>query len=149
MFNRLGRVAALLSVTVWVFSINASGSLTFVCSSQNDVFLALKNGGEQVGRFDSVAEAINRARENSGVLILAERYPTNKTELPADVLQRAASKNLRLYIEFPEALPGLQLGKPRGTAWERGIVSSEAFGPRIAEDAFACDSRLSFHSGAG
>lgn len=47
------------------------------------------------------------------------------------VFELAAKKHLRLYVEFPASLPGVELGKPRGIRWERGVITSGAFGPEL------------------
>jgi hypothetical protein len=66
------------------------------------------------------------AAPESAVLILADEYPARRTKVSADAIAAAAAKRLRLYIEYPEAIPGVELGEPRKVRWERGVVASES-----------------------
>ena len=61
----------------------------------------------------------------------------------------ATEKRLRLYIEFPSLVPGLQVGEPcavakghSGNLWERIVVASDAFSPSLEKL-----SLLDFHDG--
>ena len=51
--------------------------------------------------------------------------------MDASLFEKARSKKLRLYVEYPSYLPGLELGSPRGTHWERAVISSDAFSPAL------------------
>ncbi len=72
--------------------------------------------------------------EGAGVLILADGYPGKATPIAPEVLEEASRKKLRLYVEYPSALPGLELGQPRAGArgsgsWWRPTLS----GPNCPE----------------
>eukprot|EP01047_Picozoa_sp_COSAG01_P088200 COSAG01_NODE_20643_length_943_cov_1.350711_1_plen_228_part_01 len=54
----------------------------------------------------SLAEALARAASGDALLLLAGGYPWQRTDVPATLLGRAAALDLRLYLEFPETLPG-------------------------------------------
>lgn len=69
------------------------------------------------------------------MLLLADRYPQRCLETDEVLLEEAAAKHLRLYVEFPESLPGLTLGEPRAAQWERAVVSSEFFAPELHKHA--------------
>lgn len=103
--------------------------LTFSCAPSNDLFLAL--GKATCLRLDTPLAAIQSAPLDSAVLLLADRYPEQATRLDPDELALAQRKNLRLFLEYPAALPGLELAPPRATVWERLIVSSDRFGPAL------------------
>ena len=96
--------------------------MTFACAPENDLF-KLCDGAK---RFDTPAAAIDAAPEASGVLILADGYPQQRASVPADLLERAKQKKLRLYIEYPH---GDQ--PPRQAKWERGVVASKMFGDAL------------------
>ncbi|EEF60556.1 hypothetical protein [Pedosphaera parvula] len=106
-------------------------TLTFCCSETNDLYQALVKGGAQYSRFDQAADAFEHAQPNSAVLILADHYPNETTRLEPDELTLAQSKQLHLYLEYPGPMTGLEVATPRNTVWERGIVSSDAFGPTL------------------
>ncbi len=106
-------------------------ALTLCCSADNDLYRVLGDSGYEVARFDLPAEALVQAPANSALLLLADGYPTRQTELPADLFDQAAAKHLKLYIEYPAAVPGLELGEVRHIEWERGVVASDDFGPEL------------------
>lgn len=109
----------------------ARPGLVFCCTAENDLYRVITAGGREYPRSDSAAEAVRAAAEGAGVLILADGYPGKATPIAPEVLEEASRKKLRLYIEYPSALPGLELGQPRQCPWERVVVASDAFGPEL------------------
>ena len=103
--------------------------LTFCCSAGNDLYVAL--GKPAHPRFASSGAAIQNAAPGSAVLLLADGYPERPTAIEPDDFALAQRKNLRLFVEYPAAVPGLEVGAPRGTVWERIVVSSDKFGPEL------------------
>ena len=110
---------------------NKTVNLFFCCAPDNDLYRAL--GAKAGSRFETPAEAIANAPERAGVLILADGYPGNTTNLAPELFEAAAAKNLRLYVEYPAALPDLEVGAPRTTQWERAVVASERFGSSLEQ----------------
>lgn len=107
--------------------------LTFACKRGNDLYAVLSKSGGRFERFDSPTEAVEHAKPGTGVLILAEGYPKEQTEIPSSLYDEASRKGLRLFVEYPSAAPGVAIGEPRSTVWERAVVSSDAFGPSLAK----------------
>ena len=64
-------------------------------------------------------------------MILADGYPGQITEMDASLFEKAQGKKLGLYVEYPSFIPGVEMGKPRGTQWERAVISSDAFAPEL------------------
>ena len=54
--------------------------------------------------------AVKAAGAGGGVLLLADEYPSRTQTLAPEVLATAKSKNLRLYVEYPGALPDIEVG---------------------------------------
>ena len=109
-----------------------SPHFVFSCDANNDLYTAWRNTSKvPVARYGSAAEALGNAPRGAGVLILADGYPDRTTPLDAESFKLAARKALRLYVEFPSLLPGKEIGQPREIKWERGVLSSGAFGPRL------------------
>lgn len=105
--------------------------LVFCCAADNDLCRVMTAGGERYPRFAAPPEAVRAAPEGAGVLILADGYPQKTTAVEPAVFEEAARKKLRLYVEYPAALPGLEVGPPRQTALERVVVHSDAFGASL------------------
>ncbi|MDC0936976.1 hypothetical protein OAS39_11875, partial [Pirellulales bacterium] len=106
--------------------------LIFCCSADNDLFRVASANGLDLQRFDAPQAAVEAAGKGEGVLLLADGYPEKTTSLDAEVFRKAAEKKLRLYVEYPGFLPGVSLGEPRGTHWERAVIASDVFSPTLA-----------------
>lgn len=103
--------------------------LTFCCSADNDLYRMLNaKQNEKYPRFESVEKAISEAPDESGVLILATHYPEKTTAVDANLFDLAAKKKLRVYLEYPEFLPGVEVNPPRSTQTERAVITSDFFG---------------------
>jgi hypothetical protein len=105
--------------------------LNFSCAERNDLYRLISGTDASAKRFDNPAQAVAHAAQGAAVLILADDYPQRRTQIPAGVFEQARSKHLRLYIEFPEEIPGLKVGKTRSTNWERAVVASDRFGKSL------------------
>jgi hypothetical protein len=125
----LSSAALLCSASLSIDAQQSAAPLTFCCSAQNDLYLAL--GKALFPRFETPLAAIQNAEPGSAVLVLADDYPTRQTALDPAGFDLARQKNLRLFIEFPAALPGMELAAPRTTTWERLVVSSDKFAPAL------------------
>ena len=106
-----------------------SSRLFFSCDKQNDLFVTLQ--GVPKSRYDSPAAAIGAASKESAVLLLADDYPVKTVVVDAASVDLARKKRLRLYVEFPAAAPGMDIGPVRRTTWERVVVSSDRFSPAL------------------
>jgi hypothetical protein len=107
-------------------------SLNLVCREDNDLYQVLGDNGINCARFDTAQQALDNAPERAALMVLADGYPNALTSIDPAFYDAAAKKNLRLYVEFPEAIPEQSLNEPRGTKWERGVVASSAFEPSLA-----------------
>lgn len=106
----------------------ASPKLIFSCSADNDLLRAASASGFAVSRFDDPQAAVDAADAGAGVLILADGYPHRQTIVEDAVFSQAARKRLRLYIEYPQSLPGLRIEPPKQDKLLRGVVDSDFFG---------------------
>jgi len=106
-------------------------TLTFVCRAENDLYRAVKAAGIQTQRYDSPEAALDAAPAHGGMLILADGYPERITEISPAVLERIEAEKIRLYVEYPSALPGLKFGRPVGSRFERLVVSSDFASPLL------------------
>jgi hypothetical protein len=101
------------------------------CKEDNDLYRTLVGNNINCIRFDSPEQAIKRAPNGSGVMILADGYPSTPTILDPALFEISRKKNLRIYLEYPANLPGIQTGKPSRTHWERAVIASDAFSPAL------------------
>ena len=112
------------------------GSVLVVCCDQgNDLLELLRQHGVLFSRATTPEEAVRSSPRGSGVMILAQGYPAGPTSLAPELFHEARSRALRLYVEYPAALPDLEVGAPRthkrgqyGSNLDREVISSDAFG---------------------
>lgn len=100
-----------------------TNSPIFCCAPGNDLYVAYLAGGGTADRVDDPADAIATAPAKGTVLVLADDYPHRRTTVD---FAAAAAKQLRLYAEFPAAVPGVELGTPRSAQWERLVATGIA-----------------------
>ena len=86
-----------------------------------------------VQHFSDTREAIEKALPNTCVMILSDGYPKKTRIIEPSLFALAFRKKLRIYLEFPAAVPGLQVGGMRETKWERAVVSSNVFAPDLSK----------------
>lgn len=107
-------------------------SMTFACDPGNDLFKIVRASGYACRRYTTAEAAVRAAVPRSAVLLLADGYPERRTSVSETVLEQAAQKELRLYVEFPDSLPGITPvgggAAPQKVVWERVVVASDAFG---------------------
>lgn len=103
----------------------------FACRADNDLYRVLTNGGKAHPRYSAALEAVNAAPAGSGVLILADGYPDQTTRMDAALFDEARQKSLRLYVEYPSAVPESDFGEPCRKRWTRTVVASDAFGREL------------------
>lgn len=142
-FPRRDALKALTALPVAAFASRLSlastrARLYFSCSPENDLYRVLGASGVSRARYATPGEAVNQAPRGSGVLVLAEGYPAKTTQLERSVFDEAARKSLRLYVEFPASVPGVNLGKPdraplgkNHNLLDRVVVASGMFAPAL------------------
>ena len=111
--------------------IDASPRFVFSCHPDNDLVRVAERSGIRYRRFDSPLQAVRQAPRSAGVLILADDYPAGTTDIEEAVFEHASRKQLRLYIEYPTRVPGIEIGQSKALQLERIVVTSEAFGPAL------------------
>lgn len=107
------------------------GGLVFSCVADNDLYRVANSCGMTCSRYDDPMAAVQAASKGAGVLLLADQYPHKTQKLASEVFSLAVKKQLRLYIEYPATLPGIKIGPPQDTEFERGVIASDAFGPNL------------------
>lgn len=103
-------------------------SAVFCTSDNNDLVSALRQSGYQPVLADSPEKALERVPEGGTVFLLADEYPCKGTELTCDVLECARSKNVKLYVEYPESVLGKITGEPQSIVYERLVAPNGFFG---------------------
>lgn len=115
--------------------------LNFCCNEDNDLYRVVRESCAACRRFDDPRSAVESASPGGCVLILADDYPVPSVRVDQALLDAAAAKDLRLYIEYPASVPGVEFEEPCAATCERVVVTSDAFGPTLERDSI-----LALHS---
>lgn len=105
--------------------------LVFCCQPNNDLYKVMIENGYLYPRFDLVSDAIDKASEGDGILILANEYPDKGIKINSELLNKALAKHLRLYIEYPVTIDNFSFDEPKLIKWERCVISSDFFGSKL------------------
>ncbi len=101
--------------------------LHMVCRPDNDLFQVLTRNDYSIQRYENIANALEAAEPGSGMLSLADSYPIPGPEIQLSMLERAREGNIRLFVEYPAAIPGFKMGEARQAEFERLVVASGFF----------------------
>lgn len=105
--------------------------LTFCCRSDNDLYAVLTATGAAPPLYPNLDEALDAAPSGTAVLVLADEYPRPDITVTERHLALARERSLRLLLEYPAAVAGVDLGAPCPTQWERAVVASDFFAPGL------------------
>ncbi|MCK5738289.1 hypothetical protein KAH55_03875 [bacterium] len=100
-------------------------------NEENDVKRILTEAGIEFAVCEDADTAVKLAQTGAAILIFADDYPNVPLSMDAKLLERAAKKNVRIFVEFPETIPGVQVAAPRHVTFERGVIASRGFTPRL------------------
>lgn len=102
-------------------------TLIFCGDKHNYLYRLLEKEAFPLRHFSTAAEGVQAAAKGDALIIVADGCPAVRTTISPALLQTARQKQLRVYIEYPLAIPGDTLH----TRLERGVVTSPVFGARL------------------
>ncbi|HTE27257.1 hypothetical protein [Flavitalea sp.] len=106
--------------------------IAFCGNITNDLYLLLKKKGYSIKRFSEPSAAINSMPSGTALFIVADGYPEKMNALEASLFKTAAKKNMKLYLEYPSFVPGIDIvTKPVTDRLERAVVTSKLFGEKL------------------
>ncbi len=122
-----------LCMVLMLFSISVSAQQMYFCGPEsNDLYRQLTQEGFSVKRYDAIAEAIRETPKGKHLIVVSPGYPALRTPVRSEDYAAAKKKNLRLYIEYPQFIPGYTLPDTNHyNKLERGVVFSGFFGTRL------------------
>jgi len=134
--NGYQRIRAALFKTIFGISLLlVSGACTetktnihISCTSSNDITDILqKQENIRLVQHKSAISAVENANTGDAVLIFADEYPAKRVELSEDFFRIIREKKLRVYIEYPSYLPGIELKETEVAHFERAVATSSFF----------------------
>ena len=126
-------VAAMLACIFIFLPCHTQAQQVYFCgNATNDLYRLLEGEGYSIKRFDSPRQTLDAAPRGAAVFMVADGYPFSRIEIPAGLATTAKKKRLKVYIEYPSTLEGLDLSADTLHAQlERGIVTSSDFGKEL------------------
>lgn len=98
----------------------------FCTKNSGDLIQALRESGYAARTAESMEAAVAMAGEGGAVFCLADDYPRRGTVLTEELLATARAKNVKLYIEYPEAVLGEKTGEMKDILFER-VIAPDGF----------------------
>ena len=105
----LKAVGFLVLLQYYCVATSAAPQLRIACEPTNDLLRHLPQALSAV-QYSSPAAAVNAASSGDTIMVLAAGYPVTPTVVSADLFAAAKAKGAKLYVEFPAAVPGLNIG---------------------------------------
>ncbi len=115
----------LLSIICAFLSFKAKSEIVISSSGQNDLIDIFKLNGISYKNYENPLLAVKNAKRNGSVLILSHSVNEGKTQVNADIYKIARNKNLKLYIETPDYVPGVDFPDTlQKIHIERGVINT-------------------------
>ncbi len=132
-FQGFGKILVILCLCLFLFSgCSHENQLVFCGSTENDLYQFLQEEGFTIKVVSSPEDAVSIASEGSAVVIVSDNYPETKVDINQETYSQAKEKQLKLYIEYPTAFPGISISDDIFHAiLERGVVAGNAFEPNL------------------
>ncbi|MFA6702168.1 MAG: hypothetical protein WCR12_05135 [Dysgonamonadaceae bacterium] len=98
--------------------------VVFSCDKSNNLYTIIQNSKLDNVRYDSPSEAISNAHEGDVVLILANKYPEELTQMTNEMYRIIGEKNIKTFIEFPSLIPNIPINNITKANKERAVNNS-------------------------
>jgi hypothetical protein len=99
-----------------------------IAGEAGDLGRALNNAGYDYVSGGDLDSLIKIMPPDSAVFVLAWEYPVPALKAGAGTLEAAKAKGIKLYLEYPAAVEGLEFQAPRSIGYERLVVCSNEIG---------------------
>jgi hypothetical protein len=133
MGKRIAAVVGRLIIGACVVTLLCNGlraEVVFCCRADNDLFKLMPSSP----RFDSPPSA-SITPPTARRADPRRRLPETRTDVPDDLFARAPGEEAATLRRIPSLAPGLKLGETRTAVWERGVITSDAFGDNCPDSA--------------
>lgn len=120
-----------LLIMVFSSSLTAQNQILFCRSPENDLYKLIQNEKLPLSRYENLEQLLVEAKKGMGIIVVADNYPSKKVAITKKQYDLIRQKNLRLYIEFPESIPGQMPAETYAASLERAVISSDFFGSTL------------------
>jgi hypothetical protein len=107
------------------FSQTKNTNLIICSQSANSISDILKANNYSFQSFSDQLQAVKAAKKGSGVLFIADGYPNKRISFSSGVQAMIREKQLKVFIEYPDASTDLLVGKDTAqTQLERAVIAT-------------------------
>lgn len=111
--------------------VNVKSKEVYYCGDiHNAIYQLLKQEKLKLKVVESPEVLVAEAPIGSGGILLCQTYPNVALKISSETWNLARKKNLKLYVEYPESVPGMKIEKESFHALlERGVITSKNMYP--------------------
>lgn len=102
-------------------------SLYFCCSKKNDFYQLFVKNNPDIECYDNLDEVLIKAEKKSGIFLLSDTYPICSGKVTEKHLKTIKEKSLRIYIEYPESVEGMEFTGVSQDCHKRIVISTDSF----------------------
>lgn len=122
----------LLVILIWNGSYSFGQTIYVVGSPDTDLLIWLSGEGIELEYYADTDVAMKEIPHAATLLLLADGYPSRRTQLPTHFFQAMKDKEIRYYLEYPQDIAGVRSQGPVMQArLERGVVAGNHFGESL------------------
>ncbi|NCB26786.1 MAG: hypothetical protein EOM62_15145, partial [Bacteroidia bacterium] len=87
--------------------VSSPQGLYYFGRQDSDLFRLLRENGVEVNAIESLRpNEVKRLPDHGALLVVADGYPSSRTAFSEEIYKIIQKKSIRLYVEYPETLPG-------------------------------------------
>lgn len=107
-----------------IYGCDGKQTILYCGSEQNEVYQLLAKEGFRLKVYETPESLIEQAGKGAGCIIVCDTYPEKPLEISTQAYELAKRKELKLYFEYPQSLPDLEIGeKDFHASLERAVVT--------------------------
>lgn len=112
----------------------------------NDIEKIVVSGEQKFHIISSMDDATNHMMKNNQPLFIqTDTYPSATHVVKKDFLEYVSQKNIRILIEYPAKVDGVEFGKYSKADCERTVVTSDFFGETLPRQTILVQHNCWFH----
>lgn len=126
-------IICIVIIAFFAISCTREKVIYYCGNPDNEIAEVLIREGFDLRTYKMPEEVIQDAKNGSAVLIVADSYPDKSINITADLFRLAKEKQLRMYVEYVNELPGIEIQKESFVSTlERVVVSDDSFMHELA-----------------
>ncbi|RIH62961.1 hypothetical protein D1164_22365 [Mariniphaga sediminis] len=118
-----------LLIALTSYGCTHKNNVVHVVGNQSNDFYKILSQNNQIETelHDSPMKAAIKAKNGEALMLFADKYPAERLVVSSDFFEIVKEKGLKVYLEFPSFLPGINLQETVVADLERAVVNSSFF----------------------